>query len=298
MKRFLSLLALVALPSVGFATDAQTPRKTNITAADKMKECCSCGPTSAMEETWADRSFLKVGFTKSNSAFYSLNTIQPLYRDASMDNTLFIQAGIGMEKWHRSTGDVGLGYRYLTQSGSNMFGVSLFYFDNTRTHHHQQLDLMKKNGLGLDLSWYTKYTTLSLGRYEHVRKMNHQKTWSNLVNFHKELTTLDLSFQIPYLPWTEFTIGKEWHHRHHHHNHFSNFDYALTLNIAGPLAVEMGYRHNEGRKKKHGFVNFIVNFGRPAVREHTLADAFLGDEAFTPRDLKNYTLDPVARAVI
>ena len=65
--------------------------------------------------------------------------------------------------------------------------------------------------------------------------------------------------------------------------------------VAGPLSIEAGYQHGWN---KHGFVNFVLTFGRPAVREHTLSDALLGDEAFTPRDLKNYTLDTVKRAMI
>ncbi len=293
MKRFLSLLALVATPVMGFAADAQMSKNTN--AVDKMKDFCSYGPTSAMDETWSDRTYLKVGFDKSSHAFYSVNTIQPLYRDASMDNTVFFQAGIGMDKWHRSTADLGLGYRYLTQGGDNMFGVSLFYFDNTRTHHHHQhSSLMKKSGLGMDLSWFTRFTTLSFGRYHGAHSMKSKHTWKKFVDFNKGTTTLDLSFQLPYLPWTQVTLGKQWHDRGHFH-HMKHLDYGLTLNIAGPLAIEMGYQHGWN---KSGYVNFVVTFGRPAVREHTLADAFLSDEAFTPRDLKNYTLSPVERALI
>lgn len=293
MKRFLSLLALVAAPVMSFAADAQMSKSSNMHASNKMNSCCSCGPTSAMDETWSERTYFKVGFTDSKSAFYSLNTIQPICRDASMDNTLFVQAGVGMQKWHRSTADIGLGYRYLTQGGGNMFGISLFYFDNTRTHHHQHHDIMKKTGLGADLSWFTQYTTLSLGEYHHVNKMNDSRTWNRFVELNKAKTTLDLTFQVPYLPWTKLFIGKVWNH--HHHNHKNKLDYGLSLNIAGPLAIEMGYQHGWN---KNGFINFVLTFGRPAVREHTLSDAFLGDEAFTPRDLKNYTLDPVRRALI
>ncbi len=298
MKRFLSLLALVASPAFGFAADAQMAKST--TAADKMKDCCSCGPVSAMDECWAARTNLTVGFDKTKSASYSLNTIQPLYRDASMDNTVFVQAGLGLKKWHRSTGDIGLGYRHLLASGEHMFGVSLFYFDNTRVHRASS-HLVKKNGLGADLSWFTQYTTLSFGRYQNVyRKFNSGRTWKRFADLNKAVTTLDLNFRVPFMPWAEITVGKAWFHHHHGlkkslKKSFKKLDYALKLNVAGPLAIEAGYRSGWNHS---GFVNFVISFGRPAVREATLVEGFLADEAFTPRDLKNYTLDTVSRALI
>lgn len=293
MKRFLSLLIYVAMPAAVFAADGQA-KNSGANGSDMSRGCFNCGPVSAMDETWNDRTYFKVGFDKSSSPFFSLNTIQPLYRDAGMDNTVFVQAGIGEYKWHRSTADIGLGYRYLTQSGENMFGISLFYFDNTRTkHHHQHMDLMKKNGLGLDFTWFTRYSTLSLGRYHNTHHhLTNGHTWTRLFDFNKGKTTLDLQFQVPYLPWAQVFVGKAWHDKMKKFNHF---DYGLRLNIAGPLAIDMGYQHGWN---KHGYVNFIVAFGRPAVREHALSDALYVDEAFTPRDLKNYTLDLVERARI
>ncbi|MGR3952004.1 MAG: hypothetical protein QRY74_03765 [Chlamydia sp.] len=287
MKRFFTLLALVAAPVVVSAADVQLkPVYTNST--DRLVESFNNGPKSALAETCADRTSWKLGFNKSSSAAYSVNTIQPLYRDASMDNTVFLQAGIGMEKWHRSLADIGVGYRYLSHNGDNMFGASLFYFDGTGTHKHLS------NHLGADISWFTPFTTVSLGRSQKVKSFKGLKTWTKFARINKETTTLDVSVQLPYLPWTTLTVGKAWRNNCKFHN-LKKLNYGLTLNIAGPLAVEMGY--NKGFHNK-GYVNFVLTFGRPAVREHTLMDGFVSEEILAPRDLKNHTLAPVTRALI
>ena len=65
------------------------------------------------------------------------------------------------------------------------------------------------------------------------------------------------------------------------------------MNIAGPVAVEMGMQ--EGFRKG-GYVCLSVNFGRAAVVEHSLLDkGIFAAQVFTARNLRNYTLEPVAR---
>jgi len=286
MRRFLLSLALAASPLAGLvAADAQTAVKSTM---DRVRQAYNLSATSMAEETWLDRTFVKIDFNKSTNAFYGINTVQPLYRDVAGDNVLFVQAGTNMKHWNRAMSNVGLGYRYFTPNGDNMFGASLFYYDSAHA----------SNGLGAGLSWFTPYTNVTLGRFHNVHgSMATGKAWKRFVDFNKSITSLDVSFQLPYLPWAEATIGKVWNnHRPRVLKHtFKNLDYSLTLNLTGPLAIEAGYSHGWN---KTGYVNFVVSFGRPATRQFTLADGFLADEAFTPRDLARLALLPENRATI
>jgi hypothetical protein len=300
MKRYLSLLALVIIPAISWSAEAAGSSAPSGAMMDKMKCCYMTGPVSAVDETWAARTDLTVNFgelprhlKKERRAFnmYSVNTIQPIYRSQDMHNTFYGFAGVGLVKWkeHDTSWGAGLGYRHLTACGGHMFGIGAAYKDSEIRH-------VEFRGPGAYVEWLTQYTTVSLGRFWDRAKVD-RSPWRHFLHHrrHTEVTGLDLSFQLPYLPWTQMVIGKTWysgkigHRSFHHFNHFHNwnlnrFDYGLKLNLIGCLSVEAG------KQADGAYARIALSFGRPAVREYTLADGFLGSEAFTARDLRNYGL--------
>lgn len=283
MKRFISLLALAVGPVLGFCAEPAQMSESKTIMSD-VKDCLVGGPVSAMDETWAARTQLDWGKRAHHHEGLHLNTIQPLFRSDDMRNTFFIQAGVGLQGSDKKGADLGLGYRYLTVDSSNMFGINLFYNDN------HFFDVKKEHrGYRMSLEWLTQYTTLTLGRHlnRHPQALGHLKTWGRFGDFDKAETALDLGFQLPYLPWTTFVLGKEWKDGKAHGNVFNKLNYSLTMNLLGCLSLETGYHHGWN---KSPFARLILSFGRAAVTEHTLADKLFSDEAFTARDLRNYTL--------
>ena len=306
MKRFLSLLAMAAVPAVSVTADAATQQQQQNSGgyADKVKSCVCMHPTSARDECWLARTDLGLSFGRLPSRLVkkdrlynlpSINTIQPIWRGDDMHNTFLGFAGIGSARWEDAAWNVGAGYRHMTAAADHIFGIGVAYRDfdirNVRFHGPQAY-----------IEWLTQYTTLTLGRAWERLHVKHHPARSFLRHHHNrfEPTSLDLAFQVPGLPWTQVLLGRTWFGekvgRRCFHSYrdtsLKKLDYGLRLNLLGCLAVEGGYLGGWGKGK---YVRIILNLGRPAYNEYTLVDGFLGNEIFTPRDLKNYTTAPVAR---
>jgi len=303
MKRFLSLLALVVLPAFTWSADASMQPSQGY--ADKMKSCMCMTPTSPRDETMLARTDIGVDFARLPRRLvkrerlydlYSINTIQPIWRADDMHNTFMGFGGIGTTRWRKAAWNLGLGYRHLTASADNMFGIGVAYRQMDLRHLHFR-------GPQAYIEWLTQYTTLTLGRawYNHMHVTDHAA--HHFLHHHKsrcEATSLDLGFQLPGLPWTQAYLGRTWFgekigrkaFKGFKGNTFAKLDYGLRLNLLGCLALEGGYLGGWGNGS---FVRLVLSFGRPAFNEYTLADGILGNEVFTPRDLKNYSLAPVMR---
>ncbi len=301
MKRFISLLALVVLPALAWSADAVTQQSSGY--ADKVKSCVCMTPTNPRDECMLSRIDLGVDFGRLPSRLvkkdkkydlWSINTIQPIYRSDDMHNTLLGFLGIGSAKWKKGAWNIGTGYRHLTASADHMFGVGVSY-------RHFDLRHLHFRGPQAYVEWLTQYTTLTLGRAWYRMHVSEHAQRNFLKDKHNlDVTSLDLAFQFPGLPWTQVLVGRSWFQekigrkcfKSFHGNSFKKLDYGLRFNIFGCLALEGGYLGGWGNG---AFVRLILNIGRPASNEYTLADGILGNEVFTPRDLKNYTLAPVAR---
>jgi len=300
MKRFLLLLALAAAPACNMTAEAEGGAGT----MDKACGCLTRGPVSAEEETWHARTDfsatwgkvpprLKDHDNRRSYGLYSLNTIQPLMRSDDMHNTLLGHAGFGFQS-HRGSYMIGLGYRHLTASTDHMFGLGLNY-------SYMNLRNVRYRGPGIYAEWLSKYTTLTLSRFWNRWRVSRDAWKSYLKSSTQGNTThLDLSFQFPYLPWAQIMIGKTWignkvGRRSFESNYrgasLARLDYGLRLNLFGWMALEGGTLGTGS----NNYVRLVFSFGRPAVNEYALCDGFLGDGAFTARDLKNYTLAPVLR---
>lgn len=302
MKRFISLLALVVVPALSWSVDNATQQSGGY--GDKVKSCVCMTPTNPRDESILARIDLGVDFARLPSRLvkkerlydlWSINTIQPIYRSDDMHNTLLGFLGVGTAKWKKWCYNLGVGYRHLTASADNMFGVGISYRDFDLHHLHFR-------GPQAYIEWLSQYTTLTLGRtwYKmHVTEHPAQR-FLKRDRKHLDVTSLDLAFQFPGLPWTQVLLGRSWFQekigrkcfKGYNGNSFKKLDYGLRFNLLGCLALECGYLGGWGNG---AFARLILNIGRPASNEYTLADGIIGNEVFTPRDLKNYTLAPVAR---
>lgn len=301
MKRFLSLLALVVLPTFSWSVDTQMQPSQGY--GDRMKSCLMT-PTSPRDECFLSRIDLGVDFGRLPSRLvkkerlydlWSINTIQPIYRADDMHNTFLGFVGIGTAQWKKAAWNLGVGYRHLTASADNMFGIGVSY-------RHMDVRHLHYRGPQAYVEWLTQYTTLTLGRAWYKMHVTEHPAHHFLHHNsqHLDATSLDLSFQLPGLPWTQAYLGRTWFEekvgrkafKAYRGNTFAKLDYGLRLNLLGCLALEGGYLGGWGNG---AYVRLVLSLGRPASNEYTIADGFMGNEVFTPRDLKNYTLAPVMR---
>ncbi len=279
MKRFIALCALTVAP---FALKADMQGKSGMGSDDMFVSA-----TSAANETWSDRTGVSAAFTNSKRPLWDVFTIQPIYRtEGTMMNTVFVQGDFGFQKWDSPQLSLGLGYRRLAASNDYMYGANLFY-DHEWDHSH--------NNVGTGLEWFGRFFTIRMNYNFRVHDhKGHMKEITHYFGSHHTTGNLDLDFQLPYLPWTLASFGPTWHHdREHKGEQSHHWKYALRMNLAGPVALEAGFGRGWGQG---GYVKLAVNFGRAAFAEHTLSDAgIIASEAFTARDLKNYTLETVGR---
>ena len=301
MKRFLSLFALVAVPALTWAADGSQQMSSGY--ADKVKSCFCMTPTSARDECWLARTDIGINFgrlptklVKKDRLYdlWTLHTIQPICRSDDLHNIFFGFAGIGTTNWKDAAWNVGLGYRRLTASADHMFGIGIAYRDMDVQH-------LKFRGAQAYVEWLTQYTTLTLSRaWDRLHVTRHATHhWLHNEKNRNMPTSFDLAFQFPGLPWTQVLLGRTWFSERVGRKAFHNFkgnsfrklDYGLRLNILGCLYVEGGYRGGWGNGE---YVRLVLSLGRPATAEYVLADGLVGNEVMTPRDLKNYTLAPVA----
>lgn len=303
MKRFLSLLALVVVPAIYCSGEGATAQGLMNSSVEKMKGIYTAGPVSARDECWAARTDLSANWEKiprpikahyRSYRLYSLNTIQPIHRSEDMHDTFFGYAGVGERDWDYASWTVGIGTRHLSACGGHMFGFGAGYqnFDVRSVEIH---------GPGVNFEWRTPYTALTYGYSWDRLNVGHHAA-KHYLHHRREvnLSTLDLSFQVPYLPWTDLKIGKTWYGNkigrksfsHHRGLALTHFEFGVRMNLLGCLALEYG--RTGGFKAKHS-LKAILSFGRPASNEYTLTDGLIGNEAFTPRDLRNYSLAPIAR---
>lgn len=307
MKRFLSLLALAVVPAAAWAVDApmqqQGMASTMGGMMDKAKCCLFGGPVSAGNDTWAARTDVSVDWGKFSKKMrahnrsyelYSVNTIQPIHLNDDMHNTVFGYAGIGTRDWDHSAWTIGVGARHMTACSRHMFGIGVGYQDFKVRH----VDFRGPEAIA---EWMTPYTTLTYKYAWDELKVTHHARNGYLHHRHDaKLQNLDLSFQLPYLPWTQFMVGKTWYsdkvgHKvfHTHHNtSFRHLDYGLRMNLLGCLALEGG---RVGGYKDAHYVRLIVSFGRSADSEYVLSDGIIAPEILTARDLRNHSLAPLAR---
>lgn len=298
MKRFLSLLSLLVVPTCSWAAAQEQRPESNSSRAEAIKGFC-CTPVSPRDETWAARTDVGVVWGKvpyrllpnhRSYTLYSLNTIQPLYRSDDLHQNLFVFGGLGTTKWKNSSWNVGLGYRYLTASADNLFGIGI-------SQHRMKLNRLRFHGPAAFVNWSSLYTDLSLSR-----------AWNRFgvhgcgSKVRSEMTSVDLGVQLPYLPWTKLSLGRTWFGdkfgRRCFHSYrgasLKRLDYGLKFNLLGCLSLEGGYLGGWGR---NSFVRLVLSLGRPASAEYALTDGLLGNEAFTPRDLKNITSVPVRNTI-
>ena len=303
MKRFLSLFALIVVPAVSWSAEAAGSGDMVGGTVEKMKCMAYSNPVSPRDEMWTARTDASATWEKlprrikanwRSYQMYSLNTIQPINRSEDMHDTFFGFGGVGTRGWDETSWALGLGTRHLTACGGHMFGFGASF-------GHYDIRHVEIHGPGVNLEWRTPFTTLTYG-YSWNRLEVERHAAKNFFHHRHEgnVSSLDLSFQVPYLPWTNFTIGKTWYGNRIGRKAFSNhrglslrhFDASLRMNLLGCLALEGG---RVGGFKTDHFIRLILSFGRPASNEYALTDGIVGNEAFTARDLRNYGLAPIAR---
>jgi hypothetical protein len=229
---------------------------------------------------WLSRTDITYDITESNKPVGGIETIQPLFMDAT--NTIFWQGRASYQDTS-TTLNFGLGYRYLTPSKHWMYGANVFYDNNIRFHH-------SRVGLGAEL--FSPYVTFRANYYNVLSGL--KKVSSN--TYEQALDGVDLSAEtpMPYIPWMRFTAqGYHWRG-----DQTSDINGGLINARIFPLShveIDAGIAYDND-KHRQLFVAANIYLDKPVFIEYNLnADGTISNKAWTPQNLEAMRLQKVIR---
>ena len=211
---------------------------------------------------------------------FSLESVQPLFLSQDLMHTIFAQGRISLEDgdW---TGNIGVGYRYLMNDASLLFGVNAWY-DRMWNPGHERI------GLGAEF----------IGGYLDLRA-----NWYNGISGWKvkdgmeerALDGYDFSLEgpVPYMPWMRLNVGYYHWDALEGVKDVNGFRGELTMDVTQQLQLSGGVHADN--KDTTAFVKLSLSLGGPTHRQFTMVDTGVTPEPFVKRDLRKMVLMPVKR---
>ena len=226
---------------------------------------------------WFTRTDINYAVQEDHKPVGSIETIQPLYLNTK--HTAFWQGRLAYSG-SETTGNIGLGYRYLTDSKRFMWGVNTFYDQNiTRSH--------KRLGIGGEA--YTPYLAFRANYYDALSGSRQVGS-----NTERALDGYDGSIEtpVPFIPWTRFKAeGYHWDGIN-----AANVNGGIALLRVFPtrhLEVDLGVAHDNSLGRQ-AFLQLDYYLGAPAfIQSSATTSHFVKN--FVPLDLEDLRLQKVFR---
>lgn len=99
---------------------------------------------ASQQNNWLSRTTLAISFQQHWKPMYTVETVQPLTKyDATSDHVVFAQGRLSNQSDIGTTANVGIGYRYITNNDTTMYGANTF-FDYGFKEKHERM------GFGLE----------------------------------------------------------------------------------------------------------------------------------------------------
>lgn len=198
------------------------------------------------------------------------------------DTNLFTQFSLHTQdvgqSHQRYVGNIGLGYRFLSNDKSFMFGSNIFYDRDLKANHERaSIGFEAKAGI-LDFS---------LNKYEGISKQEIHKNRKE-----QSLGGMDyiLSSQLPYLPWAKFNFTGYEHEKDIAETDSKGRKYGLEMSLTPSLIFEAEYdksRNSGGDDFSNAKFTFVYP---PRSIQPSMQDGFVSSDIFYEKDM-NKTLE-------
>ena len=224
---------------------------------------------------------------ENTSSDLSILTIQELGKNDEINNTYFFQGGLSNhDSGDRTTANLGLGYRYLTDDERWLYGINVF-FDHELPYDHQ------RGSVGLELK--SSAFDLSMNRYKALTD------WKNSGASKQERaldgSEIELGIQIPYVPSAKGNISSfKWDGTGSSNNIEGN-SYSLYLNqpSGGGWSIEAGI-HNFDDRPDESFGRITYHIGRGRDVSSNEVRPFFSKSIFESASISNRRLEKVRRS--
>ena len=183
---------------------------------------------------------------------------------------------------NRYIGNLGYGYRQLSDDNMYMFGVNAFFDrDLKEGHSRASIGLEAKAGM-LDFT-FNHYESLTLQKKVDLIK-------------EQALGGMDYTFatQVPYMPWAKFNFTGYKHKADIASVDTKGKKYIAEMNLTPSLVLEAEY--DESGNNADDFTSMKITFVYPPRNSNlSLSDGFLSSQAFYKKDMTKTLSEKVKR---
>tara|TARA_B100000795_G_scaffold264226_1_gene244446 strand:+ start:30 stop:920 length:891 start_codon:yes stop_codon:yes gene_type:complete len=182
----------------------------------------------------------------------------------------------------RYTGNIGYGYRQLSNDNLYMLGANIFYDrDLKEGHSRASIGLEAKAGI-IDFN-FNHYEALSLQKGV---KGNKEQALGGM--------DYTLATQLPYIPWAKFNFTGYTHNADLASVDTKGKKYTAEMNLTSSLIFEAEYDKsgNSGDDYTSARITFVYP---PRISNPSLVDGFLSSQAFYKKDMTKTLSEKVKR---
>ncbi len=184
---------------------------------------------------------------------------------------------------NRLVGNIGLGYRSLSDDKSMIFGSNIFYDTDILNGHHR---------LSFGLEAKAEILDFNLNIYQ---SLSNQVVVDNIDEKVMDGYELSLSSQIPYMPWSKFNFTDyEWE-KEKAIRDTSGDIYGLEVYLSPTLSLEAKHDNSSNSNVDDENSLSLTFIYPPDENRNTLRNGFLATEAFEKRDMSSEMKKKVRR---
>lgn len=231
---------------------------------------------------WLTRTDINYDLQQKNTPVTSIETIQPLFQNRW--STWFWQGRAAYNDGD-GIGNIGLGYRYLTDDRNLMWGLNTFY-DETMNYNHKRL------GFGGEI--FTRYLTFRANYYDALSGKRNTGSANSMTGYQQALSGYDASIEtpVPYVSWMRFVAqGYRWKGVHMASTNGGQAN--LRVFPARQLEMDLGVA-GDNINGGQAFLKLNYYLGSPAFIENSATTpSFHG--SFAAQDLEKQRLQKVIR---
>lgn len=232
---------------------------------------------------WLSRTDIAYDLQAKNTPVTSIETIQPLYE--SNVSTIFWQGRFAYNSGD-GTGNLGFGYRYLTENKQWLFGANAFY-DVTVQYAHTRV------GIGGEL--FTPYVVLRANYYDALSgNQNVNTSVIGTTSYEHALSGYDVSLEtpIPYISWMRLTAAG-YHWQGIDTKNINGGEAGIRSFPARQLEMDLGIA-GDNQYGGQAYLRLNYYLSSPAfIQNSATTPSYQG--AFAPLDLEQQRLQKVIR---
>lgn len=289
-KNIKTVLLITTLLSGAYATNAISGEASNESADQTTDQILSTAIAKILDNDhedapeWLKRTEFEHTLSNNGKPQVGVTTVQPIY--TSGKNYVFNQSRLAYGNGGRTTGNIGLAYRYLANNDKAIYGVNYFY-DFEGPYGHQRSGLgaeMKSSAFEVNANYYHPHTG-----------------WRDVDTIYEEhaLEGFDGEFgaQVPYMPWAWwFAKGYQYSSEINKSENITGMQYSLRLRPFENIELEGGY-NNSNETKPSDFVQLRYRIGFNEPNTITKKKSMFSSRPFElDIDMKDKIYDKIRRS--